>query len=131
MGILPNARALLHLAGCVPIEAHDEWQCGERRHLSEASMASLTPPEPTVLPVLNGDPGTDTSAALTAWLETQRSTREGTSPPGAVPGPVVRSDSLALATPGERRPQVQRPQEGRAVRISPTRAARSSAAPSA
>ncbi|PRY03935.1 hypothetical protein CLV37_1533 [Kineococcus rhizosphaerae] len=32
------------------IEAHDEWQSGERRYLSEASMALLTPPEPTVLP---------------------------------------------------------------------------------
>ncbi|WP_328291368.1 IS256 family transposase [Kineococcus sp. NBC_00420] len=64
VGIFPNAKALLRLAGCVLIEAHDEWQSGERRYLSESSMALLTPPEPTVLPVLNGDSGTDTSAAL-------------------------------------------------------------------
>jgi hypothetical protein len=33
----------------VLIGAHDEWQVAERRYLSEASMAQLTPPTPTVL----------------------------------------------------------------------------------
>ena len=29
------------------IETHDEWQVSDRRYLSEASMAGLTPPAPT------------------------------------------------------------------------------------
>ena len=72
VGIFPNAQALLRLAGCVLIEAHDEWQSGERRYLSEASMALLAPPEPTVLPttVVTAAPDTstvlDTGTALTA-----------------------------------------------------------------
>jgi len=33
----------------VLIEAHDEWQVSDRRYLSEASMAQLTPPTPTAL----------------------------------------------------------------------------------
>lgn len=37
------------MAACVLIEAHDEWQVSDRRYLAEASMALLTPPEPTVL----------------------------------------------------------------------------------
>jgi hypothetical protein len=37
------------LSACVLIEAHVEWQVAERRYLSEASMAQLTPPTPTVL----------------------------------------------------------------------------------
>ena len=32
------------------IEAHDEWQVSDRRYLSEASMAQLTPATPTALP---------------------------------------------------------------------------------
>jgi putative transposase len=49
VGIFPDDAALLRLAGCVLIEAHDEWQVSDRRYLSEASMALLTPPEPTAL----------------------------------------------------------------------------------
>jgi len=45
--IFPNPAALLRLAGCVLIEAHDEWQVSDRRYLSEASMALLTIPDPT------------------------------------------------------------------------------------
>jgi putative transposase len=68
VGIFPNAKALLRLAGCVLIESHDEWQSGERRYLCEASMALLTPPAPTILPVLNSDTSTplDSTAELTA-----------------------------------------------------------------
>jgi putative transposase len=49
VGIFPDDKALLRLAACVLIEAHDEWQVSDRRYLSEASMALLTPPEPTAL----------------------------------------------------------------------------------
>ncbi len=49
VGIFPDDAALLRLAACVLIEAHDEWQVSDRRYLSEGSMALLTPPEPTAL----------------------------------------------------------------------------------
>ena len=39
--MFPNAAALLRLAGSVLIEQHDEWEAGERRYLSEASMLEL------------------------------------------------------------------------------------------
>ncbi len=42
VGLFPNPEALLRLAGAVLVEAHDEWQTGDRRYLAEASMATLT-----------------------------------------------------------------------------------------
>ena len=44
VGVFPNPEALLRLAGSVLVEAHDEWQAGERRYLSEGSMALLAIP---------------------------------------------------------------------------------------
>ncbi len=41
VGVFPGPEALLRLAGAVLAEAHDEWQAGERRYLSESSMAQL------------------------------------------------------------------------------------------
>jgi len=49
VGIFPNPAALHRLTACVLIEAHDEWAVADRRYLSEASMAALTPPEPTAI----------------------------------------------------------------------------------
>jgi putative transposase len=56
VGIFPDDTALLRLASCVLIEAHDEWQVADRRYLSEASMALLTPPKPTALEPRRTDP---------------------------------------------------------------------------
>jgi hypothetical protein len=35
------------LAGAVLVEAHDEWQTGDRRYLAEGTMALLTTPGST------------------------------------------------------------------------------------
>ncbi len=43
VGVFPSPEALLRLAGAVLVEAHDEWQTGDRRYLGEATMAQLTP----------------------------------------------------------------------------------------
>lgn len=40
--MFPNTAALLRLAGAILIEQHDEWEAGERRYFSEASMLELT-----------------------------------------------------------------------------------------
>ena len=67
VGIFPNPKALQRLSACVLIEAHDEWQVTDRRYLSEASMAALTPAPPTVLPLTGPEPEeTPTPAAMTA-----------------------------------------------------------------
>ena len=41
VGVFPNAASLLRLTGAVLIEQHDEWEAGDRRYFSEASMAEL------------------------------------------------------------------------------------------
>lgn len=42
VGVFPNPEALLRLAGAVLVEAHDEWQTGDRRYLAEGSMAQIS-----------------------------------------------------------------------------------------
>ena len=56
VGIFPNPAALLRLAACVLIEAHDEWQDGDRRYLSDGSMALLNPPAPTAIETKKSSP---------------------------------------------------------------------------
>jgi putative transposase len=46
--VFPNPAALLRLAGAVLIEQHDEWEAGERRYFSEASMLELTTMNTTI-----------------------------------------------------------------------------------
>lgn len=66
VGIFPNPAALLRLATCVLIEAHDEWQAADRRYLSEASMAKLNPPAPTEIGTRHAEKVPTIPAQLTA-----------------------------------------------------------------
>jgi putative transposase len=48
----------------VLIETHDEWQVSDRRYLSEASMAQLTPPPPTAIEARRDTTTSDTSEVI-------------------------------------------------------------------
>jgi len=66
VGIFPNPVALLRIAACVLIEAHDEWQVADRPYLSEGSMAQLTPPIPTTITAITETEVIDDTVRCTA-----------------------------------------------------------------
>ena len=60
--VFPNSESVTRLIGSVLLEQHEEWQYGERRYLSQASLQRLT----DMLHTDNSTGGTGSRAALPA-----------------------------------------------------------------
>ena len=63
VGIFPNEASVIRLVGAVLADMHDEWQAGDRRYLSEGSMA-LTTPSGIIVSSPSSPPATDTEDHL-------------------------------------------------------------------
>jgi hypothetical protein len=123
---LPRRRVLLRLASCVLIEAHDEWQVCDRRYLSEASMALLTPPQPAALDTRRPEPNEviDQPALQTASSATPQSSTRTIYTAGH--GPAARSQCWL-----HRQQQAERSWPGSPPRMAPYRRGNAPRAPPA
>jgi hypothetical protein len=123
---LPRRRVLLRHASCVLIEAHDEWQVCDRRYLSEASMALLTPPQPAALDTRRPEPNEviDQPALQTASSATPQSSTRTICTAGH--GPAARSQCWL-----HRQQQAERSWPGSPPRMAPYRRGNAPRAPPA